>query len=130
MSLTRARSSFTKTTASWTVLNIFQLPAMNGILMLIRSAEASRYTALRVAERGHTGQRSAAEEFERGATACRDVRDAVGDAGVLHRRDRIAAADDRRPLDGSDRAGDRDRAGGKHLDLEDAHRSIPHDCLG
>ena len=30
-SLTRMRSSLAKTTASWTVLNIFQLPAMNGV---------------------------------------------------------------------------------------------------
>jgi hypothetical protein len=33
MSLTRLRNSFTYTTASWTVLCIFQLPAINGCLM-------------------------------------------------------------------------------------------------
>src|SRR6267378_3129276 len=32
-SFTRPRNSLTKTTASWTVLYIFQLPAMNGVLI-------------------------------------------------------------------------------------------------
>src|SRR5438876_656421 len=35
MSFTRPRNSLTKTTASWTVLYIFQLPAMNGILIFL-----------------------------------------------------------------------------------------------
>src|SRR3990170_2706520 len=36
-SFTRLRSSFAKTTASWTVLNIFQLPAIRGILIMTLS---------------------------------------------------------------------------------------------
>src|SRR6266550_4671251 len=75
-SLTRARNSFTYFTVSATVLYIFQLPAIIGVRMSF------------VREHGHAGQRAAAEEFERRAAACGDVRDAIGDARLPDRRDR------------------------------------------
>src|SRR5262245_6476498 len=108
MSFTALRSSFTKRTASCTVLNIFQLPAMNGILIglvshvgrvsrvgrngsgttrltrLTRPTRLTCRTSWFVRQRGHARQRTAAEELERGAAASGDVRDPVGDAGFLH----------------------------------------------
>src|SRR5262245_60078479 len=93
-SLTALRSSFTKSKVSCTVLNIFQLPAMNGAL-ICRSL---------VSQGGDARQRAAAEELERRAAAGRDVRDLVGDASFLHRGDRVSAADDRRSVHGRDGA--------------------------
>src|SRR5438552_7534390 len=89
-SFTRLRNSLVKTTASWTVLNIFQLPAMNGVLIT--------HPTLFVRERRHPRQRSAAEELERRSPAGRDMGDSVGDARLLDRRNRIAAPDNRRPF--------------------------------
>src|SRR3954467_1525294 len=103
-SFTSFFSSLTNTTASCTVLNIFQLPAMNGIL--IRTPAPPAFPALFIRKRCHTRQHLTAEEFERCAAAGRDVRDAVGDARFLHCGDRIAAADNRRALDGRHRPRD------------------------
>src|SRR2546422_4064544 len=93
-SFTRLRNSLVKTTASWTVLNIFQLPAMNGVLIFPLSAGRSGrsggsgksgrgsewnhlayqpYLTLFVRERRHPRERSAAEELERRSAARRDV---------------------------------------------------------
>ena len=55
--------------------------------------------------------------------------DAVGDAGLLHRGNRITAADDGGSLHSGDGLGDRVRAGREGVDLEDAHRTIPDDGL-
>src|SRR5262245_40690943 len=112
-SLTTSFSSLRKKTASWTVLNIFQLPAMKGIRICL-----SRL----LRQRGHAGQRLAGEEFEGRAAAGRDVRDAIGDVRLLHRGNRIAAADDGRAFDRRHRAGDRVRPRREDLDLEHAHR--------
>ena len=68
---------------------------------LMTSARSSRR------QRRDARQRPAAEELERRAAAGRDVRDAVGDAGLLDRRDRVAAADDRRALHRGHRLRDR-----------------------
>src|SRR5215467_1242813 len=57
ISLTLPRRSDTKATVSPTVLNIFQLPAMNGVrMLLVRKCRDAR-------------QRAAPEEFERRAPA-------------------------------------------------------------
>src|SRR5436190_9297615 len=85
MSFTRLRNSFTYFTASAHVLDIFQLPAMNGIFMGVRfrfrvSGFRFRVPGLvsRLGQHRHAGKRLAAEEFERCAAAGRNVRDAVG----------------------------------------------------
>ena len=64
-----------------------------------------------VRQRLDARQRLPAEELERGAAAGRDVRDAIGDAGLVDGRHRIAAADDRRALDVRHRLRDAERAG-------------------
>ncbi len=74
MSLTTARSSLTNTTASWTVLNIFQLPAIRGVRMFI-SWQVRRVgcalpdlpvppVRLGLRQRGDAGQHAPAEKFE------------------------------------------------------------------
>src|SRR5437763_12129427 len=53
---------------------------------------------LLVGQRFHARQLAPFEEFERGAAAGRDVRDLFGYAGLVHRRKREAAADNRRRI--------------------------------
>ena len=56
----------------------------------------------------------------------RDVGDRVGHAGLVDRRHRVAAADDRRALAPSAHgAGHGDRAGRERRHLEHAHRAVP-----
>src|SRR5262249_44330586 len=117
-SLTMLLSSFAKNTASWTVLYIFQLPAMNGMRMFLP-------ISLLIAQRRDARQRPSAEKLERRAAAGRNVRDLVGHARLLDGRDRIAAADDGRPVNGSDRASDCIRSRGEDANLENTHRSVP-----
>jgi len=76
------------------VVNIFQLPAMNGRLM-----GSFGQDALLVSERRHARQRATAKELEGGAATRRDMGDAIGHACFLDCRDRIATADDRRAFD-------------------------------
>src|SRR6185503_5064039 len=114
MSFTITRNSLTYFTVSATVLYIFQLPAMMGV----------RMSGLR--QHGHARQRAAAEPFERRATAGGDVRDPVGDARLLHRRNRVAAADDRRAAHGGHGVRHGNRAAGELIDLEHTHRPVPH----
>eukprot|EP00964_Phaeocystis_antarctica_P164350 scaffold142275_cov60-Phaeocystis_antarctica.AAC.1 len=84
-------------------------------------------------ERGHAGQDLALEELERGATAGGDVRHLLGEASLLHRRDRVAAADDGDAAvlagDLGERVGDVECALGEGLKLEDAHGAVPDDGL-
>src|SRR4051812_49018906 len=147
-SLTMVRNSLAYTTASCTVLNIFQLPAMRGVRMG-DSTLGSRLQApgsrlcqapeprdrpgagkapepgarsLFVRQRRHAWQHAASEEFERRAATGGDVRDAVRDAGLVDGRNRITAADDGRPLHARHGFGDRRRAFREGVDLEYAHR--------
>src|SRR5262245_35567804 len=53
-------------------------------------------SCLFICQCGDAWKRTAAQELERRASAGGDVRDAIGEARLLDRRDRIAAADDRR----------------------------------
>ena len=71
------------------------------------------------------GQLASLEELERRAAAGRDVGDGVGLPGARERGDRVAAADDRDAATGRQRLGDRHRARGEGVDLEDAHRAVP-----
>ena len=66
-------------------LNIFQLPAISIGLTPHR-------------DRGHAGELLALEQLERGAAAGGDPRDAVGEAELVQRPHRVAAADDRERL--------------------------------
>src|SRR5919204_4523453 len=88
-SSTSLRNSLTNTTASWTVLYIFQFAARNGV----RTFSTLRTTRLSVRQRRHARQLPAAEELERCAAARRDVGDSIGNPCFRHSRDRIAAAD-------------------------------------
>ena len=49
-SLTRLRSSLANTTPSWTVLNIFQFPAMKGMRIQASRTEDLRYLSLSAAD--------------------------------------------------------------------------------
>src|SRR5688572_30145501 len=144
VSLTSARSRVTCCTDSATVLNIFQLPMSSGVLISNSNANCKMQTQARAAvgctslhlafwilhlfirERGDSGQFLPAEELERRAAAGRDVRDPIGDARFRDRRNRIAAANNRRPADVRHSAGDADCALRECVNLEHAHRSVPY----
>src|SRR6266542_5375068 len=126
MSLTAIANSRVNANASCTVLNIFQLAAMNGIRI---SVDPCTTSDSRLAERDDTRQLAAAEEFQRCAAAGRDVRDAIGDARLGDRGDRVAAADARRAFHDRDRASDLDGPLRECVDLEHAHGAIPRDGL-
>src|SRR6187549_1359726 len=76
-SLRTLRSSLVKTVVSWTVLNIFQLPAIRGVRMVfsrpqgLHSRRASRrpHDESFIRQRRDAGERPAAEKLERGAAA-------------------------------------------------------------
>src|SRR3990172_8009670 len=120
-SLTTARSSLTKYTASWTVLNIFQLAATKGR----RMASVPVWSILQIRQGLDPRQRPAGQELERGAAARRDVGDLVGDARLGDGGDRVAATDDRGAVHAGDGLGDGDGAAGERVDLEHAHRAVP-----
>src|SRR6266540_919738 len=122
MSLTAIANSRVNANASCTVLNIFQLAAMNGIRI---SVDPCTTSDSRLAERDDTRQLAAAEEFQRCAAAGRDVRDAIGDARLGDRGNRVAAADDGRSFDLRDGPRHFDRALRERVDLEHTHRAIP-----
>src|SRR3954453_9276102 len=76
VSLTNGRRSVTNATVSPTVLNIFQLPAIRGVRISdpVGGMGPSRLSCLScrvclVRQSGHSGERLAAEEFQRGAAA-------------------------------------------------------------
>src|SRR5436190_15209926 len=114
-SVTRPRSSFMYLAVSATVLNIFQLPAMKEVLISF------------VRQRGHPRQCTAAKELQRRAAAGGDMRDAIGDARFLHGCNRVAAADDRRPLHTGDCLRHRNSPLGERVNLKNAHRAVPDD---
>src|SRR5262245_63838905 len=148
MSFTALFSSLTNTTASCTVLYIFQLPAMNGIRIRgcygmrgwrgwkgrrgrnfpSRPSCPSRLSRP-LRKRDDAGQSTAREKLEGRATSSRNVRDPIGHARLFHRRNRVAPADDRRALDARDGARDGVGANRERCDLENAHRSVPHHRL-
>src|SRR5207244_1764305 len=134
MSFTALFNSLTNTTASCTVLYIFQLPAMNGILIGPgRSSKSSRSGGSRgssgqaltwptrptrpnafsflVRQRDDSGQRAAPEKFEGRTASSGNVRDLIGHSRLFDRRYRVAAADNRRAFDASDCARHRIGAG-------------------
>ena len=90
----------------------------------------SHDVVLQLSSAARPGQLLALEQLERGAAARRDVGDLVGDAALVHGRDRVAAAHDRQRLGRGDRLGDRQGSARERLRLEDAHRSVPEDRLG
>ncbi len=80
-------------------------------------------------QRDDARQRAPLDELERRAAAGRAVGDARGEPELVHRGERVAAADHRC----SGRVGDRVRhrlgARREGVDLEDAHRAVPEDRL-
>src|SRR5947209_20572865 len=78
--LTRSRSSVTNATVSATVLNIFQLPAIRGVL-IGQGGHAGCGRSFLVGQGRDAGERLTAEELQRRAAAGGDMRDLVGDAG-------------------------------------------------
>ena len=88
---------------------------------------------LLVGEGFDAGEFAAAQEFEGGAAAGGDVRDLVGNAGLVDGGYGIAAADDGGGAGGGrsgDGLGDFERAFGESGHFEDAHRTVPDDGLG
>src|SRR3954453_12917673 len=75
-----ATSSWQNASVSDAVLNIFQLPAMSMSLLLWDREDAGKFLAF--------------EQLERGAAPGRDPGDPVGEAELLDRAYRVAAADD------------------------------------
>src|SRR5690242_11153133 len=81
-------------------------------------------------ERGDCRKGLALEELEEGAAGGRDVVDIVGDAELVDRRHRIAAARDRVRLRFCDRARERLCTFGERFILEYTDRPIPDDRAG
>ena len=81
-------------------------------------------------KRRDAGQLVAGEELERGAAAGRDVAEPVGDAGLVRRRDRLAAADQGEAGAGGERVRHRAGAGVERRLLEDAERAVPEQRAG
>src|SRR3982750_4396433 len=94
-----ARRSLTYETVSATVLNILKLPAIKGFRIGIRIYKETENHGIRdsvlrfVRKRGNTREFGAAQEFQRRAAACRDVRHLPGNARGIDGRHRITAAD-------------------------------------
>ena len=86
-------------------------------------------------ERGHAGQDLALEELERGAAAGGDVRHLLSETSLLHRRNRVAAADDGDAAvlarDLGERVGDVEGALGESLAREVVgdHPRSPRGCV-
>src|SRR5215469_10786993 len=107
--------------SAW-VLCIFQLPAMTG----------RRKSSLARGERFDAGKLLAGEKFQRSATPSGNVRDFLGNTGLLNGRYAIAAAHDRRSSGSRcirDRARDGKRAVRKRGFLKHAERAVPDNCF-
>src|SRR5690349_24530387 len=81
-------------------------------------------------ERGDRRKGLALEELEERTACGRDVVDVVGDAELVDRRHRIAAAGDRVGLRFCDRAREHLCTFGERFVLEHADRAVPHDGAG
>mmetsp|Transcript_56328 Transcript_56328/g.155511 ORF Transcript_56328/g.155511 Transcript_56328/m.155511 type:complete len:454 (+) Transcript_56328:206-1567(+) len=95
-------------------------------------ASKSRAERLGLVKGGNAREDLALEELERGTAAGRDVRHLVGEAGLLDRSHGVTAANDgagARRGDLSEALGNIEGAGGERLELEDAHRAVPHNGL-
>src|SRR4051812_27526769 len=146
---TAAASPRANSPASRGPLNIFQLPAINTAIQpsasVLRRHVRAGHLAGTVPENwpagtgverlsrfccrngGHAGQLPALPQLERRTAAGRDPRDARGEAELLDRPHRVAAADDGIALAGGDRLGDGLRALREPRPLEDAHGAVPED---
>src|SRR3954453_20255364 len=83
---------------------------------------------LLIRQRNYARKFLAFEELERGAASGGDVRDLVGDAGLLHGADAIATTHNgSRPGIISDGMRDRRGALGKLRELKHSHWTIPYD---
>src|SRR5512140_1312095 len=71
------------------------------------------------------------QELQRRPAAGRDVGNAISNAGIVHRRNRVPAADDRRSTRIVDH-GIRDllRTASEWHFFENTHRAVPYDGLG
>src|SRR5207248_4930081 len=116
------RNSLMNATASWTVLYIFQLAAINGVRLMASGLRSVR-------QRGNARQHAPPEEFERRAPAGGDMCDFIADVGLADRRDGIAAADHSRALDVRHRFRDRHGSSRERLDFKHPHRAVPHHRL-
>src|SRR5437867_658139 len=117
----------TRSSASATVLFIFQLPAM------ISLRDLSTSQRLWVVQRRHAGQFLPFQKFQAGAAAGAHESDPVGQPGQVQRLDAVATADDalgaflRRVRHGA-RHGE--RAFGETLVFEHAHGPVPQERTG
>src|SRR5690348_12434128 len=73
------------------------------------------------------GELLALEELEEGAATSRYVGDAIRHAVLVERRQGVAAAGDREGLAAGDGLGQRACTLAELVELEHAHRTVPHD---
>src|SRR5208282_6073160 len=73
-------------------------------------------------------QRLAFEELEKGAAGGGDVTDAIGDAELVDRGDRVTAACNRKGVRLGNGERECARAGGERVQLENADRAVPDDA--
>src|SRR5437773_2160036 len=136
-SLMLARARFrspTRSSASATVLFIFQFPAMIILRSLSMLREVEVRGRLSVGQGGNTGQNSALEKFQARAAAGAHKSDAITKAGIVESFHAVAAADDAfgsifvRGLDNG--PGNGKGAFRKAFVLEHSHRSVPENGFG
>src|SRR6266550_3999501 len=98
-----------------------------GISREVLHFRSGRSPSLRSGERLDAGKLSIGEELERGAAARRDVREPIGDPGLAHRGDALAASHDGHRIGIGEK--ERERAGApvEGRLLEDAQRTVPED---
>src|SRR5712664_1947297 len=99
------------------------------ISIVVSGITFSHVSELPVRDRGDAGQSLSLDELERGAAPGRDMRHLAGEAELLDRLHRLAAADDRHRAARREELRDALRAGRERWDLEDADRSVPEDGL-
>src|SRR5215213_5979205 len=107
----RGSSASTNSAASATVLFIFQLAAMYGVLGIYESL--------------HSGQLLSLQQLQGCSSSGRKPIDLAVEAELADRGDRVAAADHRRARRRRDRLGDGLGAGRERFQLEGAHRAVP-----
>src|SRR5690606_41653570 len=114
-------------TAWWWSRFIFQLPAMSGVRLCAMSP-FRRLSCRSALEHGDPGELLALQELQARAATGRDVAELrLVEAETAHRGGRVATAHDREAVRVGHRLGDGPRTTRERLELEDAHRAVPHD---
>src|SRR5581483_6225407 len=94
---------------------------------LVTAVTTDRFLLRAALQHRHCRQLLALEELEERAAARGDVADALGDAELVDRGERVAAAGERERLAPGDRVRERLGAAGECIVLEHADRTVPDD---